>query len=77
MPNQSINQSYSLVPPALPPVVSQAEKQLSIFFINREYGYVQLRFSTKKALTVIGGAGLMIMGKLNPELFDVIWALLF
>lgn len=38
---------------------------------------VQLTVSTKKTLMFFGGAVLMITGKLNPDLFEVLWTLFF
>lgn len=38
---------------------------------------VQLTVSTKKTLMFFGGAVLMIIGRLNPELFEVLWTLFF
>lgn len=70
---QSSNPSSNL---AIQPQAG-SNSQSSLFFMNGDYCYVQFRVSTKKALTITGGAGLMLLGKLNPALFDVIWALIF
>ena len=60
-------------------VLLQADRssQPSLLVMNGDYCYVQFQVSTKRALVFMGGAGLMLLGKLNPELFDVVWALLF
>lgn len=82
MLNQSSNSNTNLAAPLEVNVQSLqpkalSEKQSFIFLINSDHCYLQLRVSTKKASVFIGGLGLMLIGKLNPELFDVLWALLF
>lgn len=56
--------------------VLQSGNEPAMLLING-YCYVQFQVSTKKALAFVGGAGLMVFGKLNPELLNLMWELLF